>query len=103
MTLIPITKFVEAEYSFVASKRKYDEKFEHYRYSYSFANNLCVVQKCTEEGIVITNAWEAGTEFIPCKLENDMIMFVDPRVGWIRDEVATEKYAHMLADKELLK
>lgn len=103
MALIPITKFVEADLSFILSKKKYDEKFEFFRYSYSFINGLCVIQKSTEEGIVITDSWESGIEFIPCKLENDMVMFIDSRTGWVRDEIATEKYINSIAERELLK
>ena len=103
MALIPITKFVEADLSYTLNKKKYDEKFEFYKYSYSFTNNLCVMQKCTEEGIIITDSWESAIEFISCKLENDMILFLDTRIGWVRDEIATEKYINSIAERELLK
>ena len=102
MTLIPITKFAKADLSFTLNKKKYDDKFEFYKYSYSFANGLCIMQKCTEEGIVITDSWESAIEFMPCKLENDMIMFINPRIGWVRDDIATEKYINLIAEKELL-
>ena len=103
MALIPITRFIEADLSFTINKKRYDEKIEFYRFSYSFANSLCVVQKCTEEGIVIIDSWDSTIDFMSCKLENDMVMLIKPKTGWACDEIATEKYINLIAEKELLK
>ena len=103
MGLIQINKFVEADLTFTIKVKKYDDKYEYMKTSYSFAEQIYVLQKCTEEGVLITDSWDAHTSYGACRLDGDVIMYVDSKLGWVRDEVGTEKYANILAERELLK
>lgn len=103
MALMQVNKFVESDLSFVTSIKRYDDKYDFMRISYSFAENVYVMQKCTEAGIIITDSWDATCSYGACRLDGDIIMFINEKYGWIRDEVATEKWANILAERELLK
>ena len=61
MGLIQINKFVEADLTFTIKVKKYDDKYEYMKTSYSFAEQIYVLQKCTEEGVLITDSWDAHT------------------------------------------
>ena len=101
MDLIQVSRFIEADLVFIFSKKRYDEKYDWVKASYSFVENIYVFQRCTDEGVVLLN-WDAHSEYGACKLEGIYIMFIDPKFGWVRDVIATEKYINMLAEKELL-
>lgn len=101
--MIPITRFVEPDLTFIVKRLKYEDKYEWFKFMYSFSENMCLMCKCHEDGTIITDSWESFIEYIACKLDGDKILFVDPKIGWKIDSLATEKYAHVLADKELLR
>lgn len=103
MQLMPITKFIQPDLITVSKRHKYDDKYEYFKYEYSFSENICLVRRCEEDGILLLDSWEAHTEYIACKLEGDRVMYMNPKIGWSLDIIATEKYANILAEQELLK
>lgn len=102
MRLMQINKFVEPDLAYLTIRKKYDDKLEHIYCSFSFINNICIMEKCEADGSPITNSWDVSKEYIACKLEEGHVMIMDMRIGWVRADEATEKYIEILADKELL-
>ena len=103
MGLMQINKFIEADLTYIVKDKKYDDKCEYMKASFSFAEQIFVLQKCSEEGFVLTDSWNAETIYNACKLDGDVVMIMNPKIGWVRAEIATEKYANILAERELLK
>jgi hypothetical protein len=97
-----VNKFVESDLTYLMSKKKYDDKLEYFQCSFSFVNNICIMEKCEADGSSITNSWDVNKEYIACKLEDGHVMVIDSRTGWVRAEDATNRYSEILAEKELL-
>ena len=82
-------------------KERYStDKMIFRKYSYIFSHDMCLIRNVDEAGNPIGYS---DPEFFAVRLKDGKVQVLDKKWGWLADLEATEKYAELIAEKELLK
>jgi hypothetical protein len=96
---VQVTKFVEADITLVEMKRNYKGDPEYYKVSFLFKEGLYTIIQSDQDGNVEKYR---SRNYGACKLDEDIILFMDTSHGWLPHEQATKEWANRIAERELL-
>ena len=96
---IQVTKFVIADLVVIESKTGYNSEMEYTKTSFLFSEGLFTMVRCNENGEIEKHR---SMSYGACKLDEDVVLFMDSSHGWLPHRPATKAWANKIAEKELL-
>jgi hypothetical protein len=96
---IQVTKFVMADLVIIEKKIGYNGDMEYTKTSFLFSEGLFTMIRCNEQGEVEKYR---SVSYGACKLDEDVVLFMDSSCGWSPHRSATKAWANKIAEKELL-
>ena len=96
---VQVTKFVRADLTIIESKTTYNSEIEYSKTSFLFDEGIYTIVKCDENGHVEKYR---SMSYGACKLDGDVVLFMDSSHGWLPHNPATKEWANRIAERELL-
>lgn len=96
---ITIKRYIAPDFTLHQKKKSYSDNYDYHVLHFSIKENFLIIEDADEEFNIKYGTSEVGA----LKLEDGFIYFLDKRNGWLPHLEATEKYAEILAEKEMLR
>lgn len=96
---IVLKKYVEPDFTISRRVKTYSDNYDHHLLHFCLEENIMIVEDTDEE--FQPKSWD-NPRFMSIKIEDNRVWYLHQVRGWLPHEDATNKYAEILAEKELL-